>query len=75
MKLPRDMGGEELVTLLGRYGYQVTRQTGSHKMKWVFSRPSYLSNWAFIVSNALLDCLRQIDVWDASLFLIRHRAH
>jgi len=30
MKLPSDMGGEELVTLLGRYGYQVTRQTGSH---------------------------------------------
>ncbi len=34
MKLPRvarhDVGGEELVRLLGRYGYQVVRQTGSH---------------------------------------------
>jgi predicted RNA binding protein YcfA (HicA-like mRNA interferase family) len=30
MKLPRDMGGEELAALLGRYGYKVTRQTGSH---------------------------------------------
>ena len=30
MKLPRDLGGEELVALLGRYGYQVIRQTGSH---------------------------------------------
>jgi len=30
MKLPRDLGGEELVTLLGRYGYQITRQMGSH---------------------------------------------
>jgi predicted RNA binding protein YcfA (HicA-like mRNA interferase family) len=30
MKLPRNTGGEELATLLGRYGYQVTRQTGSH---------------------------------------------
>jgi predicted RNA binding protein YcfA (HicA-like mRNA interferase family) len=30
MKLPRDVGGEELVALLGRYGYTVTRQTGSH---------------------------------------------
>ncbi len=30
MKLPRDLGGEELVVLLGRYGYAVTRQTGSH---------------------------------------------
>jgi predicted RNA binding protein YcfA (HicA-like mRNA interferase family) len=30
MKLPRDMGGEELAALLGRYSYKITRQTGSH---------------------------------------------
>jgi predicted RNA binding protein YcfA (HicA-like mRNA interferase family) len=30
MKLPRDVGGEQLAALLGRYGYKVTRQTGSH---------------------------------------------
>ncbi len=30
MKLPRNLGGEDLAALLGRYGYQVTRQTGSH---------------------------------------------
>jgi len=24
------MGGEELAALLGRYGYKITRQTGSH---------------------------------------------
>jgi predicted RNA binding protein YcfA (HicA-like mRNA interferase family) len=24
------MGGEELAALLGRYGYEITRQTGSH---------------------------------------------
>jgi predicted RNA binding protein YcfA (HicA-like mRNA interferase family) len=30
MKLRRDVGGEELAGLLGRYGYRVTRQTGSH---------------------------------------------
>lgn len=30
MKLPRDVSGEELVRLLKRYGYRVTRQTGSH---------------------------------------------
>jgi predicted RNA binding protein YcfA (HicA-like mRNA interferase family) len=30
MKLPRDVGGEELAILLRRYGYQITRQTGSH---------------------------------------------
>ncbi len=30
MRLPRDLGGQELIRLLRRYGYQVTRQTGSH---------------------------------------------
>jgi predicted RNA binding protein YcfA (HicA-like mRNA interferase family) len=30
VRLPRDLGGEELAALLGRYGYEVTRQTGSH---------------------------------------------
>ena len=30
MRLPRDVGGERLATLLARYGYKVTRQTGSH---------------------------------------------
>jgi predicted RNA binding protein YcfA (HicA-like mRNA interferase family) len=30
VKLPRDLSGLELATLLRRYGYEVTRQTGSH---------------------------------------------
>jgi len=30
MKLPRDISGRELAKLLIRYGYSVTRQTGSH---------------------------------------------
>jgi len=30
MKLPRDLSGPELIKRLGRLGYQVTRQTGSH---------------------------------------------
>ncbi len=30
MKLPRDLGGDELARLLSRYGYKVVRQTGSH---------------------------------------------
>jgi hypothetical protein len=30
MKLPRDVGGRDLADLLSKYGYQVTRQTGSH---------------------------------------------
>jgi predicted RNA binding protein YcfA (HicA-like mRNA interferase family) len=30
MRLPRDLSGEQLAVLLRRYGYEVTRQTGSH---------------------------------------------
>src|SRR4029434_8159491 len=30
LRLPRDLGGIELAALLRRYGYEVTRQTGSH---------------------------------------------
>ena len=30
MRLPRDLSGEDLSKLLARYGYRVTRQTGSH---------------------------------------------
>lgn len=30
MKLPRDLSGADFAKALGRLGYQVTRQTGSH---------------------------------------------
>ena len=30
MRLPRDLSGGELARLLRRYGYEVSRQTGSH---------------------------------------------
>ncbi len=30
MRLPRDLDGDALAALLGRYGYEVTRQKGSH---------------------------------------------
>ncbi len=30
MKVPRDVRGEHLAKLLGKYDYVVTRQTGSH---------------------------------------------
>lgn len=30
MRLPRDLNGEQLARLLRRYGYVITRQTGSH---------------------------------------------
>ena len=30
MKLSRDISGDELTGLLKKYGYQISRQTGSH---------------------------------------------
>lgn len=30
MRLPRDFSGRDLAKRLARYGYQVTRETGSH---------------------------------------------
>ena len=30
MRLPRDLSGERLAASLRRFGYEVTRQTGSH---------------------------------------------
>ena len=30
MKLPREISGDELAKRLDKYGYRITRQTGSH---------------------------------------------
>ena len=30
MRLPRDLGGDELAKILKKYNFQITRQTGSH---------------------------------------------
>ncbi|MGH8292436.1 MAG: type II toxin-antitoxin system HicA family toxin [Gammaproteobacteria bacterium] len=30
MKLPRDLSGMDLARALGQFGYEITRQTGSH---------------------------------------------
>jgi predicted RNA binding protein YcfA (HicA-like mRNA interferase family) len=30
MRIPRDIGAEDLISLLRRYGYESTRHTGSH---------------------------------------------
>ena len=29
-KIPRDITGSELIKIIGKFGYQITRQTGSH---------------------------------------------
>ncbi len=30
MKIPRDLSSDNLIKLLNKYGYNITRQTGSH---------------------------------------------
>ena len=30
MRIPRDLDGDELVKLLSQFGYEITRQVGSH---------------------------------------------
>ena len=39
MKLPRDLSGVELARALGKLGYAITRQTGSH-IRLTTSTPS-----------------------------------
>jgi predicted RNA binding protein YcfA (HicA-like mRNA interferase family) len=38
MKLPRSLGGEELVARLAPYGYTITHQTGSHLRMTAFGK-------------------------------------
>ena len=30
MRIPRDLSGQKLIKLLGKYGYEITNQRGSH---------------------------------------------
>ncbi len=39
MRLPRDISGDDLARRLGRIGYSITRQTGSH-MRLTITSPN-----------------------------------
>ena len=42
MKLPRDLSGHDLAQALRRYGYLITRQTGSHlRLKSTYRGPDH----------------------------------
>ena len=41
MKLPRDLSGMDLARALGRVGYVVTRQTGSHVRLTLATEPQH----------------------------------
>jgi predicted RNA binding protein YcfA (HicA-like mRNA interferase family) len=43
LRLPRDLSGRELVRLLRRYGYESTRQVGSHiRLQSTLRGPAHL---------------------------------
>jgi predicted RNA binding protein YcfA (HicA-like mRNA interferase family) len=43
LRLPRDLPGRELIRLLKRYGYESTRQVGSHiRLQSNFRGPAHL---------------------------------
>jgi predicted RNA binding protein YcfA (HicA-like mRNA interferase family) len=69
VRLPRDLGGEELARLLGRYGYEVTRQTGSHIRLTTTQRgehhvtiPSHRSLRVGTLSAILRDVADHLDI-------------
>jgi predicted RNA binding protein YcfA (HicA-like mRNA interferase family) len=41
-RLPRDVSGQQCVRALGRAGFAVTRQTGSHIIMWRDKPPTVL---------------------------------
>jgi predicted RNA binding protein YcfA (HicA-like mRNA interferase family) len=60
MKLPRDIGGEELARLLAKYGYKITRQTASHMRLSTNYKSAIISEVAVyleIEKQALIDRL------------------
>lgn len=69
MRLPRDLSGEELAVLLGRYDYEITRQTGSH-MRLTTTRggehrvtiPRHESLRAGTLSAVLRDVAEHLDI-------------
>lgn len=42
MKLPRDLTGVQLIAALGKVGYRVTRQSGSHVRLTLDTDPAHL---------------------------------
>jgi predicted RNA binding protein YcfA (HicA-like mRNA interferase family) len=69
MKLPREMSGLELVHALGKYGYQITRQSGSHIRLTTISQgehhltiPDHKSLKLGIVSAILAEVALHFDI-------------
>ena len=69
MRIPRDIGGEELVKILKKYGYQITRQTGSHirlttdiKGEHRITIPKHKFLRVGTISNVLTDIANHLEI-------------
>ncbi len=49
MKTPRDITGAELAKKLGKLGYEVTRQTGSHLRVTTYQKGNITQQYLIIV--------------------------
>lgn len=74
MKIPRDISGEKLSKLLGRYGYEITRQTGSHlrltsslRGEHHITIPNHKSLKIGTLNNILTDIARYLEMDKAQL--------
>lgn len=74
MKLPRDVSGEELARLLGRLGYEVTRQTGSHmrltrvaQVEHLITIPRHAALMVGTLNSILKDVAEHLGVSKAEL--------
>lgn len=69
MKLPRELSGHELVHGLKRFGYAVTRQTGSHMRLTTFEHgehhitvPAHRALRVGTLEGILMDVARHFDL-------------
>lgn len=75
MKIPRDIGGVELSTLLKKYNYQITCQTGSHirlttnlKGEHHITIPAHKPLRIGTLNNVLNDIARHLEI-DKSILI------
>lgn len=59
-KIPRDITGYELIKIIGKFGYQITRQTGSHIR--LTTTENGIPRWREIVSRASFGTKDKITV-------------
>jgi len=70
MRLPRDISGDDLIKAFRQYGYQVTRQTGSHvrltrsinDKEFHLTIPKHNPLRAGTLNNILKDLAEQLDL-------------